>query len=92
MWVYESVYVLVISMPAQNNAINPKASMRNIHIIIQLGMYDAIQTHNEAAAIGTSVTRTYNGDEFLRSAKNDLLFSHFCDILLKYSMSNNFMK
>ena len=92
MWVYESVYALIINTPAQNNAINPKASMRNIPITIQLGMYDAIQTHNEAAAIGTTITRKYRGVAFLRSVKNDLLFSHFCDILLKYSMSNNFMK
>ena len=66
--------------------------MRNIPIKIQLGIYDAIQTHKLPNTIGASMTRMYSGDEFLRSVKNDLLFSYFCDILLKYSMSNSFIK
>lgn len=77
MWVYESVYALVMNVPAQNNTINPIASMRNSPIKTQLGIYDAMQMHKLANTIGTSMARTYSGDEFLRSAKNDLLLSHF---------------
>ena len=81
-----------MKVPAQNNTINSKASMRNIPIKIQCGMYEAMQTHNEAATIGTTMTRKYSGEEFLRSCNTDLLHTHFCDILLKYSISNSFMK
>lgn len=83
---------MAIKVPAKNNTINPAESMRNIPIKIQWGIYDAAQTHKEADTIGTTMTRIYNGDAFVKCARDDLLFLHLSDILLKYSISNSFMK